>query len=78
MGLFIRQDEERTELQQRIATELQERAKARAEADNQFDDIEKSQYLQGTKRTTSLAWVWAVIVVLTVGVLIYVILQMNR
>lgn len=78
MGLFIRQDEERTELQQRIATELQERAKARAEADNQFDDIEKSQYLQGTKRTTSLAWVWAIIVVLTVGVLIYVILQMNR
>lgn len=78
MGLFIRQDEERTELQQRIATELQERAKARAEADNQFDDIEKSQYLQGTKRTTSLAWVWALIVVLTVAVLIYVIIQMNR
>lgn len=78
MGLFIRQDEERTELQQRIASELQERAKARAESDNQFDDIEKSQYLQGTKRTTSLAWVWAIIVALTVGVLIYVIIQMNR
>jgi F0F1-type ATP synthase assembly protein I len=78
MGLFIRQDEERTELQQRIATELQERAKARAETDNQFDDIEKSQYLQGTKRTTSLAWVWGVIVVLAVGVLIYVIIRIGH
>lgn len=78
MGLFIRQDEERTELQQRIATELRERAKARAEADNKFDDIEKSQYLQGTKRTTSLAWVWGVIVVLAVGVLIYVVIRMSH
>lgn len=78
MGLFIRQDEERTELQQRIATELQERAKARAEADNQFDDIEKSQYLQGTKRTTSLAWLWAIIAVLAVGVLIYVIIRISH
>lgn len=78
MGLFIRQDEERTELQRRLATELQEKARARAEADNQFDDIEKSQYLKGTKRTTSLAWVWGVIVVLIIAVLIYVIIRLNQ
>lgn len=72
MALFIRQDEERSELQQRLAAELQEKARARAEMDNQLDDIEKMSYLDGTKRTTSLAWVWVLIVIASVAVLIYV------
>ena len=77
MALFIRQDEERSELQQRLATELQEKARARAEADNKFDDIEKMGYLDGTKRTTSLAWVWVLIVIASVAVLIYVITRIK-
>lgn len=77
MGLFVRQDEERSELQKRIATELQEKARARAEAENQLDDIEKMRYLDGTKRTTSLAWVWVLIVIASVAVLIYVITRIK-
>ncbi len=77
MGLFIRQDEERSELQRRLATELQEKARKRAEADNAFDDIEKMSYLNGTKRTTSLAWVWVLIVIAAVAVLIYVITRIK-
>ena len=77
MGLFIRQDEERSELQRRLATELQEKARKRAEADNAFDDIEKMSYLDGTKRTTSLAWVWVLIIIAAVAVLIYVITRIK-
>lgn len=77
MGLFIRQDEERTELQQRLAAELREKARARAESENQFDDIEKSSYLDGTKRTTSLAWVWALIVAAAIAVLVYLVIRLN-
>lgn len=77
MALFIRQDEERSELQRRLATELQEKARKRAEADNALDDIEKMSYLDGTKRTTSLAWVWVLIVIAAVAVLIYVITRIK-
>lgn len=77
MALFIRQDEERSELQRRLATELQEKARKRAEADNALDDIEKMSYLDGTKRTTSLAWVWVLIVIAAVAVLVYVITRIK-
>lgn len=78
MGLFIRQDEERSELQQRLAAELREKARVRAETENQLDDIDKSAYLDGTKRTTSLAWVWALIVLLAIAVLVYVSIKLSQ
>lgn len=77
MALFIRQTEERSELQQRIAAELQEKARARAESDNKFDSIEDSQYLKGTKRTTSLAWVWLVVLGLAVAALVIIMMRAN-
>lgn len=69
MALFIRQQEEKSELQQRLAAELQEKARKRA-AGNQPDGVTDSAYLKDTKTTTSLAWVWVVITVLAVGVLL--------
>lgn len=77
MALFIRQNEERSELQQRIAAELQEKARVRAESENKLDNIEDSQYLQGTKRTTSLAWVWLVVVGLTIAAVVIIIMRAN-
>lgn len=77
MALFIRQNEERSQLQERLAAELQEKARKRAETDNQLDDIEKSNYLKGTKRTTSLAWVWMIIVGLAIAVLVMVMMRAN-
>ncbi len=71
MALFIRQDDNRSELQQRLAAELQEKAKKRAQIDNApTDDIEDSPYLKGTKKTTSLAWMWAAIFVVVVLIII--------
>lgn len=71
MALFIRQDDERTELQKRIATELQGKAKKRVELADSPDLVDDSQYIKGTKRTTSLAWAWVLIVIVIVGIAIW-------
>ena len=73
MALFIRQDEQRTELQKRLAAELQERSKQRSKIADRPDGVDDSQYIEGTKVTTSLAWVWAVIVIATIGIIIWLI-----
>jgi type VI protein secretion system component VasF len=79
MALFVRQNEERSELQQRLATELQERAKQRAKNDGaRPDGVEDSHYLKDTKTTTSLAGVWiAVVAVALIIVVIYIISQVS-
>lgn len=78
MALFVRQDQERSELQQRLAAELREKAKARAESDNQTSDgVEDSNYLKDTKHTTSLAWVWIVIILVALFAAIFFFITSN-
>jgi type VI protein secretion system component VasF len=79
MGLFVRQNQERSELQQRLAAELQEKAKKRAENGAvRPDGIEDSNYLKDTKETTSLAGVWiALIVVALILAVMFIIWQSN-
>lgn len=75
MALFMNQQNERTELQKRIAAELAEKAKKKSlESDKERPDgVTDSAYLQNTKSTTSLAWVWVLIVIAFVGVLIWLV-----
>jgi type VI protein secretion system component VasF len=76
MALFVRQDQERSELQQRLAAELQEKAKRRAqETHARPDGVEDSNYLKDTKQTTSLAWVWIVIVIFVLVAAVYFIVK---
>jgi len=75
MALFVRQDENRSELQTRLAAELQDRARAKAKQAEQPDGVEDSQFIKGTKQTTSLAWVWAIIAALTIGVVIFLMIK---
>ena len=63
MALYVRQDEERSELQQRIAADLREKQKK-----NSLDEGERSEFngedavfLEGTKPTTGLAFVWLLV-----------------
>lgn len=63
MALFMKQNEERSQLQERLAAELQERAKKNKQLKDLADGVEDSRYLEGTKRTTTLAWVWILIVI---------------
>jgi hypothetical protein len=75
MALFVRQDDNRTEMQKRLATELQERAKKRAEEVEIPDGVDDSAYIKGTKQTTSLAWVWVLIIFIAVVTVVWLMAQ---
>jgi len=75
MSLFIKQDENRSKLQQEIAAELQEKLRKKAAAADQPDGVEDSQYIKGTKTTSSLAWVWALIALFAFGAVIFLIIR---
>lgn len=64
MALFIRQDEERSELQKRLATELQEKARKSTEEKNrQVDGVEDSSYIEGLKKPGRYSALVAILIV---------------
>lgn len=72
MGLFVQQNSNRTKMQERLAAELNEKAKKKAELEaNSPDGVDDSRYIEDTKQTTSLAWVWVLIVVAAVAAAVY-------
>lgn len=79
MGLYIKQDGQRSELQNRLVTELQDKARQRAKMNDRPDGVEDSEYIKGTEKTSSLAWVWIVIVLVAVGIIVWLtVLSMAR
>lgn len=75
MSLFLKQQDTRTPLQKRLAEELQERAKEKAKLDQELPDgVTDSAYLKNTKETSSLAWVWVLIILAIVGIAIWLII----
>ncbi|HTJ73042.1 MAG TPA: hypothetical protein VL481_00435 [Verrucomicrobiae bacterium] len=78
MALFVRQDQERSELQQRLAAELRERAKKRAENDSPLPDgVDDSNYLKDTKKTSSLAGVWIGIIAVALILMVMFIIKQS-
>ena len=75
MALFMNQQNERTELQKRIAAELAEKAKKKAlePSADRPDGVADSAYLEKTKTTTSLAWVWILITIVAIGIGIWLV-----
>lgn len=71
MGLYTKQEVERTELQKRVAEELQDKAKRSKQLADEPDLVEDAAYLKGTKKTTSLAWVWTLILIAIVALIVY-------
>lgn len=72
MALYVKQDDERTELQQRIAAELREKQKRNSLENREIEPpsrndltLDNSKYLEGTKETTGLAFVWLLLTVAT-------------
>lgn len=70
MGIFIKLDEQRTELQKNLATELQAKAKKRAELADMPDGVADSRYLERFKKNTSFSWVWVLVVVIGLVILL--------
>lgn len=67
MALFIRQNEDRSKLQERLAAELQERAKQRAANQKGPDGVDDSEYMRNTQRTSKMVWVWISIAVILIA-----------
>lgn len=61
MALFIRQDENRSKLQERLSSELQDRLKNQPDFTDSPDGVEDSQYIKNTKTSTGLLGVWLAI-----------------
>lgn len=72
MAIIHKQQDNRTELQKRIAAELSEKAKKRENPTHERPDgVDDSEYIKDTKATTSLAWVWILIVVAVIAAAIW-------
>lgn len=76
MGLFLNQQDKRSELQERIAADLREKAlrNSKDEGDD-WDGSKDIKYLEGTKQTTSLGWVWALIALAALVIVISLIVM---
>jgi hypothetical protein len=61
MALFIRQDENRSKLQERLSSELQDRLKNKPNFTDSPDGVDDSQYIKNTKSSTGLLGVWLAI-----------------
>lgn len=78
MGLYVRKDEQRSKLQERIAADLREKARASAEDDKKppvIDGVEDSGYMQNTRSSSQLLGVWLALLVIGVGVIIMLIVR---
>lgn len=74
MALHVNRQNNRTELQERLAAELREKQKRKAEMEDNDrpDGVDDSAYMKNQKKTTSLAWVWALITIFSIGLIFYV------
>ena len=74
MALYMKQNEQRSELQDRIAAELQEKAKRNSQLQDRPDGVDDAAYMKNTKQTTSLAWVWLLIGIAIVALVIWLLI----
>ena len=76
MGLFVNQQDQRSELQERIAAELREKAKASSLQEKAtMDGVDDIRYLEGTKQTTTLAWAWILIAIMAGAAIVMFLMQ---
>lgn len=75
MALFVRQDENRSELQQRLATELQDRARKKAEQVDLPDGVSDSEYIKDMKEGSKLLGLWIVVGALVIAAAIFIIVK---
>lgn len=74
MGLYLKQTDTRSQLQDRIAKELQDRAREKAKQADLPDGVEDSNYIKDTRQMSSLGWVWVLIGIAAVVAVIWLII----
>lgn len=79
MGQYLKQRDERSQLQQRLDAELRAKLATQSKAEAETPDgVDDSAYIEGTKQTTSLDWVWLLIFFAVIGVVGYFIYVVSR
>lgn len=74
MGILLRQSDERSKYQERIAAELRERAKQHASGSEPMDQTKHSNYLKDTDQTSERIWLWLLAAgVIIIGIVVFVI-----
>ena len=74
MSLHMKQSETRSALQDKLAKELQDRAREKAKTFDQPDGVTDSAYIKNTKETSSLAWVWVLVLLAVIGGVLWLII----
>lgn len=65
MGIILKQDENRSELQKRVAQQLQDKAKNKPPTGgDRPDGVDDSAYMKNTAQTSGLAWLWILLAVI--------------
>jgi len=67
MGLYVKQSDTRSQLQEKLAQELQDRAREKAKAADLPDGVDDSAYIQGTTLTSKYGWIWFIVIAAIVG-----------
>lgn len=76
MSLYLKQNERKTQLQERLSKELQEKAKRKALEDQELPDgVDDSAFVKNMQQTASLAWVWILASVILIGVIFWIIMS---
>ncbi len=79
MGYVFDQKDIRSELQQKVAAELAEKARKRAEVSDLPDGVDDSAYLKGTKKSSSTLGFWVgLVVVAAIALIIFIIIKTQR
>ena len=73
MALYVKQSDTRSQLQDKLAKELQDKAREKAKEAERPDGVDDSAYIQGTKTTSSLAWAWVLIFAAIIGIIIWLV-----
>ena len=74
MSLYLQQRDTRSDLQDKIAKELQDKAKKKALETERPDGVTDSAYIKGTKQTSSLAWIWVLIGLAIIALVIWLLI----
>lgn len=73
MGLFLKQNEQRSQLQSKIAADLQERLKV--QATEQGPAKSQPAILDNQRPTSSLAWLWLLVGLIGAAGVLFVVAQ---
>ena len=76
MGLFVNQQDQRSELQEANCGGIKREGKSFEFARKAtMDGVEDIRYLEGTKQTTTLAWAWILIAIMAGAVIVMFLMQ---